>query len=78
MINDSVNCLFAVCKLSIWILLRLFTGCLQSEKVVCKMNAKIYPCWDCIQHVCKVIDVVDMFYKDIISANDVYMLLIGC
>ena len=25
--------------------------------------------------VCKVIYVVDMFYKDIISANDVYMLL---
>ena len=24
------------------------------------------------------IDVVDMFYKDIISANDVYILLIGC
>ena len=80
----------------------LFVNCLyESQQAVCKMiglyemNAKIYPCWDCIQHVCKVIDVVykvkrlfarwmqryilaDMFYKDIISANDVYILLIGC
>ena len=68
-----INILFAVYNLSVWDVI----------KIVCKliglyeMFAKIYPCWDCIQHVCKVVDVVDMFYKDIISANDVYILLIG-
>ena len=69
MINDSVNCLFAICKLSIWILaswmmlLRLFAtwlmmlicwwDCLQDDRC----------CWYCIQFVWILLRLLDVIYQ---------------
>ena len=51
MINDSVNCLFAVCKLSIWILLRLFTGWMML----------LIGCWRCFT---KILSLLRLFAID--------------
>ena len=59
MLNDYVNCLFAVCKLSIWILLRLFTSWRMMLRCFTKILSLLIMftcCWDCIQLVCKVIE----------------------
>ena len=108
LVNDSVNCLFAVCKLFVWILLRLFARywscwyvlmhCLQNDWCcftkwkgcyalfvrwlmlfykVKRLFARYWSCWyvlmHCLQNDWCCWDCLQRY----ISANDVYILLIG-
>ena len=90
LVNDSVNCLFVVCKLFVWILLRLFTRyypcwCCNALFVrwlmlfykVKRLFARYWSCWyvlmHCLQNDWCCWDCLQRY----ISANDVYILLIG-
>ena len=65
MLNDSINCLFVVCKLSIWILLKLFTRWMMFYKVIDVLQRYILVEIVCIVNdvVYKMFNVVCVVYK---------------
>ena len=78
MLNDSVNCLFAVCKLFVWDVIKMFTRwlillrCLQSEKVDCKMI-------DVVEVVCNVPEsfyvLISFYFADVYHLQRRLMML---
>ena len=84
MINDSVNCLFAVCKLSVWIsaswmmLFALFARWLMMLTSCWDYLRRDWWCWYVDEIVCKMIDVVDIVYNLFESCWDCSMWFIIC